>query len=122
VLGQGQRERARSVQVLAGAVPEDERPGRPGGVPAEAPVQRVRQPHQVVEARRGERGRSRHDFRSGGRRFRSRPRRAPAPAATAAAAATGTGETAQPQSDQTVQPEGQTADQGHDHRWRWRWG
>jgi len=118
VLGQGQHERARSVQVLAGAVPEDERAGRPGGVPAEAPVQRVRQPHQVVEARRGERG-SRHDFRSGGRRFRPRPRRA---TAAAAAAATGTGETAQPQPDQTVQPEGQTTDQGHDHRWRWRRG
>jgi len=38
VLGQGQRERARSVQVLAGAFPEVKRTGRPGGVPAEAPV------------------------------------------------------------------------------------
>jgi len=98
--------------VLAGAVPEAKRAGRPGGVPAEAPVQRVRQPHKVVETRRGERG-SRNDFRSGGQHFRSRPRRAPAPAATAAAAAaaaTGTGETAQPQPDQTVQPEGQTTD------------
>jgi len=120
VLGQGQCERARSLQVLAGTVPEAERAGRPGGVPAEAPVQRVRKPHQVVEARRGERG-SRHDFRSTGRRFLSRPRRAAAPAATAAAA-TGTGKTAQPQPDQTVQPEGQTADQGHDYRWRRRWG
>jgi len=96
--------------VLVSAVPEAERYGRPGGVPVETSVQRVRQPHQIIETRSGQRG-NRHDFRSDGRRFRSRPRRAPATAAaTAATATTGTGETAQPQPDQTVQPEGQTTD------------
>lgn len=108
VLGQGQRERARAVHEPVGAVAETERGGRPGGRAAETPVQRVREPHQVIEARR-ERG-SRGGFRSAGRRNRVRLRARRTPAA----AATGTGQTAQPQPHQAVQPQDQTADQRHD--------
>lgn len=113
VLGQGRRERARAVQVSAGALPEAERTGRPVGGSAEAPVQRVRQPHQIVETRAGG-----HHFRfARWRHIRSRPRRTSAPAETAR-----TGETAQPEPDQTVQPQDETADPRHDQRRRRRRG
>lgn len=91
VLGQGQRERARAVHEPVGAVPETERAGRPGGRrPAETPVQRVRQPHQVIEARR-ERGGRRSLWSTGRRRSLRRLR---ARRRTPAATATGTSQTA----------------------------
>lgn len=112
MFGQGQRERARAVQVFPGPVPEIARTGRPGGVPAEAPVQRVRQPHQIETRRSRGRGHG-HGFRPGGRRRRGHRRTRPATA--------GTAETAEPESDQTVQPEDQATDPGL-HRWRGWWG
>lgn len=94
VFGQGQRERAGVFQVFPEPVQGAGRAGGPDVVHAQAPVQRVRQPHQVVEAR-GERDPGAdHPERGRRRRGDRRSRGTPTAAAAAADSKLGTTETA----------------------------